>query len=72
MILSIGQGFFKLQNKSRRRKLDLFMSIFHPGPSDKILDLGGAEGTYFKSRYSWPDKVTIIDLNYKALIKLNQ
>jgi len=56
--------------RSRRRKLDLFLETFRPGPDTSVVDVGvtdsgfGAGGfatdNFFEALYPWPDRVTAV------------
>jgi hypothetical protein len=61
------KSFFGMQTLSRQRKFDLFMQLFEPKPGDRVLDIGGSEGTYFPALYPWPERVTVLDLNMSAI-----
>lgn len=64
------KGYFQLQQISRRKKFDLFMQVFEPTPADLILDIGGAEGSFFSALYPWPERVVVVDLRCSALQQL--
>jgi Methyltransferase domain len=56
--------------RSRRRKLDLFLGTFRPGPDTSVVDVGvtdagfGAGGfwsdNFFEAVYPWPDRITAV------------
>jgi SAM-dependent methyltransferase len=56
--------------RSRRRKLDLFLATFRPGPDTSVVDVGvtdagfGAGGfatdNFFEALYPWPERITAV------------
>jgi len=48
------------------------MKVFQPTPQDLVLDLGGGDGRYFASLYPWPERIVILDINFKGLQRLSQ
>lgn len=59
----------RLQRESRRRKFDMFMELFDPGPEDLVLDVGVASvlhhkfSNLFEQLYPYPER--IIALSYE-------
>jgi SAM-dependent methyltransferase len=51
----------KLSRRSRRKKFDLFQSVFQPGPSDRILDVGASgqpfTGYTFEDYYPYLERI---------------
>ena len=64
------KGHFKLQKVSRQRKFDLFVELFKPGPNDRVLDIGGSDGSYLAALYPWPERVSVLDLSMSAVKKV--
>jgi Methyltransferase domain len=54
--------------RSRRRKLDLFLALFSPGPGSSVVDVGvtnapfgdGSSDNFFEALYPWPEQVTAV------------
>jgi SAM-dependent methyltransferase len=52
--------------RSRRRKLELFLDLFAPGPGSSVVDVGvtnapfgdGSTDNFFEALYPWPEQVT--------------
>ena len=52
--------------RSRERKLQLFLELFHPGPDTTVLDVGvtnapfggGSSDNFFEALYPWPAQIT--------------
>lgn len=66
MDLSMGDSHFKrllksLSHKSRRKKFDLLLSVFHPRPEDRVLDIGSSGEVFlrytFEDIYPYPDRI---------------
>jgi hypothetical protein len=66
------EGYFQQQQISRHRKFDLFMEVFQPTAADRILDVGGADGSFFSALYPWPECVVVVDLRCGALQQLSR
>jgi hypothetical protein len=66
------KGYFQLQQTSRRKKFELFMHVFEPTAAYRILDIGGAEGSFFSALYPWPERVIVVDLRGGALEELRR
>jgi hypothetical protein len=63
----------KLTERSRRRKFQLFMELFAPTLSDRILDVGVAPGTdrstnFLETWYPWPSQITAVGLDRPHLV----
>jgi len=50
-----------LSHRSRKKKFDLFLSLFKPRPGDKVLDIGASGEVFllytFESIYPFPEKI---------------
>ena len=54
--------------RSRRRKLELFLELFAPGPGSSVVDVGvtnarfgdGSTDNFFEALYPWPEQVTAV------------
>jgi len=54
--------------RSRKRKLDLFLALFEPGPGSSVVDVGvtnatfggGSSDNFFEALYPWPERVTAV------------
>jgi Methyltransferase domain len=54
--------------RSRRRKLELFLDLFAPGPGSSVVDVGvtnapfgdGSTDNFFEALYPWPEQVTAV------------
>ena len=52
--------------RSRERKLQLFLELFHPGPDTTVVDVGvtnapfggGSSDNFFEALYPWPERIT--------------
>ena len=52
--------------RSRKRKLELFLALFEPGPGSSVVDVGvtnaafggGSSDNFFEALYPWPERVT--------------
>jgi len=62
--------------RSRRRRLELFMRMVSPGPTDSLLDVGVTDtawrsSNFLEAGYPWPEQITAVALNpmptFKAL-----
>jgi len=65
-------GFFQLQATSRQKKFDLFMELFQPAFQDLVLDLGGADGSFFSWLYPWPEQIVAMDIQIDRLARLRR
>jgi SAM-dependent methyltransferase len=55
--------------RSRRRKFELFMETFRPGPETTVLDVGVTDApfgahpdNFLEAWYPWPDRITAVGL----------
>ena len=56
----------RVSMRSRERKLQLFLELFHPGPDTTVLDVGvtnapfggGSSDNFFEALYPWPAQIT--------------
>jgi SAM-dependent methyltransferase len=54
--------------RSRKRKLELFLESFEPGPASSVVDVGvtnaafgdGSSDNFFEALYPWPEQVTAV------------
>ena len=60
----------RVSMRSRRRKLDLLLELFQPGPETTVVDVGvtdapfgaGSTDNFFEALYPWPDRITAVGL----------
>ena len=58
----------RVSMRSRRRKLDLLLELFEPGPETTVVDVGvtdapfgaGSSDNFFEALYPWPDRITAV------------
>ena len=58
----------RVSMRSRRRKLDLLLELFQPGPETTVIDVGvtdapfggGSSDNFFEALYPWPDRITAV------------
>jgi methyltransferase family protein len=56
----------RVSMRSRERKLQLFLELFHPGPDTTVVDVGvtnapfggGSSDNFFEALYPWPERIT--------------
>jgi hypothetical protein len=56
----------RVSMRSRKRKLQLFLELFEPGPETTVVDVGvtdapfggGSTDNFFEARYPWPEQIT--------------
>jgi SAM-dependent methyltransferase len=56
----------RVSMRSRERKLQLFLELFHPGPETTVVDVGvtnapfggGSSDNFFEALYPWPERIT--------------
>jgi hypothetical protein len=56
----------RVSMRSRKRKLQLFLELFEPGPETTVVDAGvtdapfggGSTDNFFEARYPWPEQIT--------------
>jgi SAM-dependent methyltransferase len=56
----------RVSMRSRRRKLQLFHDLLHPGPETTVVDVGvtdapfgaGSTDNFFEALYPWPEQIT--------------
>ena len=56
----------RVSMRSRERKLQLFLSLLHPGPETSVVDVGvtdapfggGSTDNFFEALYPWPERIT--------------
>ena len=68
----LNKAFTKFQDKSRKKKFDLFIKILAPTKETKILDVGCGEGTFLEDLYIFRNNITALDIsdrNIKAFKK---
>ena len=69
-----------LSRRSRRRKLELFLETFQPGPGTTVLDIGAADAGYgepddfatynfLEEFYPWPEQITAVGLGAGAVFQ---
>lgn len=57
----------RVSNKSRKKRGRLFVSALNPSKDDRILDLGGGDGSYFASLLPYRSNVCVADISEPAL-----
>src|SRR6478735_6979745 len=58
----------RVSMRSRERKLQLFLELFHPGPETTVVDVGvtdapfggGSSDNFFEALYPWPERITAV------------
>jgi SAM-dependent methyltransferase len=58
----------RVSMRSRRRKLDLLLEVFQPGPETTVVDVGvtdapfggGSSDNFFEALYPWPNRITAV------------
>ena len=58
----------RVSMRSRRRKLDLLLELFQPGPETTVIDVGVTDApfggrssdNFFEALYPWPDRITAV------------
>lgn len=79
MLASVGIAD-TLSARSRRRKLELFLETFRPGPETTVLDVGAADAGYgelgefatynfLEEFYAWPERITAVGLGAGAVFQ---
>jgi len=56
----------RVSMRSRERKLQLFLELFHPGSDTTVVDVGvtnapfggGSSDNFFEALYPWPERIT--------------
>jgi hypothetical protein len=66
MLKTIARRF---SQQARTRRGQLFIEYLQPTEQDRILDLGGADGTHFASILPFRKNVTIADINEPQLLQ---
>ena len=61
------QAILRQSQKARARRGELFRKLLQPTENDKILDLGGGDGSHIASILPFRQNVTIADIDTKAL-----
>jgi hypothetical protein len=61
--------FNRYSNNTRKKRSDLFISIFNPNDNTRILDLGGADGTLISKTIPFKKNVFVADIDSKELEK---
>ncbi len=61
------QAVLRQSQRARARRGELFRKLLQPTENDKILDLGGGDGSHIASILPFRKNVTIADIDTKAL-----
>jgi hypothetical protein len=60
------------QKSARQERDRMFSDLLHPSPEDKILDLGGGDGSHMASIVSFRENVYLADISSTDLAKAKQ
>jgi len=61
-----------LSKNARSKRADLFKEYLNPIPQDRILDLGGGDGTYIASVVPYRTNIYVADIRPEALAKARE
>ena len=66
----------KLSQKSRTKKFELLHSVFHPGPEDRVLDIGASGEVFlrytFEDVYPYPECIVAGGHNHREVLSARQ
>ena len=65
----IKKYYLKVQKYSRERRFSFFIELFQPNEKEYIMDLGGADGSYFCKKYPQKEKILLVDKRFILLSK---
>ncbi len=65
----IKKYFLNVQRFSRERRFSFFIQFFKPDEKEYIMDLGGADGSYFCKKYPRKEKILLLDKRFIMLAK---
>lgn len=58
--------------RARRKRGEIFLTLLKPQPGDRILDLGGEDGTHIAELLSFREGVVVADISAEALRRASE